>query len=109
MIVQQPPEKLIGPVNEHPNISDATSSSTVSSSGPVRRSSASINKTLFAQISKNLVARWAQKSDEKEGSGGSRQDGVIEWVCSNVAPAESLDLELVYDISAPVDLEWEGM
>lgn len=108
--VQQPSEKSIGPVGGSSNPPPTPSTSTAGSSGLVKTPSAPPSEqTLTAQVSKNIVARWAQKSDEKGGSGGSRQDGVIEWVCSNVPPAETLDLELVYDVSAPVDLEWEGM
>jgi hypothetical protein len=79
--VLQPPEKALGPVD-----------------GPSGNSN--VARTLTVQVDKNIVARWAQKSDEKGGSGGSRGDGVIEWICSELR--ESLDLELVYEISAPV-------
>ena len=43
--------------------------------------------------------------EEDGGSGGPTGDGTLEWVCSNVR--DEIDLELVYEISAPLDLQWE--
>ncbi|KAF8315712.1 hypothetical protein DL93DRAFT_2166671 [Clavulina sp. PMI_390] len=49
------------------------------------------------QISKNVVARWAQKDEEDGGSGGARGDGVIEWIVSDLK--DSLDLHLAYEVT----------
>lgn len=95
VIVHQPLEKALGPVTGPSNLS------TVS----IGKSSSEL--TLVAPVRKNVVARWAQKSDEIGGSGGSRQDGILEWVCTDLT--DTVDLDLVYDVSAPNDLKWEGL
>lgn len=100
VMVHQPLEKALGPVAGPSNVS----TSSIGSSGLVKSAS---ELTLLAPVKKNIVARWAQKSDEKGGSGGSRQDGIIEWVCTDLM--DTVDLELVYDVSAPADLKWEGL
>lgn len=86
--VLQPPEKALGPVD-----------------GPSGNSD--VARTLTAKVDKNIVARWAQKSDENGGSGGSRGDGVIEWICSELS--EPVDLELVYEISTPLRMRLAGI
>ena len=98
VVVVQPPEKAIGPLASYSGTSTA---------GANASAKANSEQTLVAQVANNIVARWAQKSDEKGGSGGSRQDGIIEWVCTDVP--DTIDLDLVYDVSAPTDLKWEGL
>lgn len=100
VIVHQPLEKALGPVAGPSNV--ATPS--IGPSGSVKSAG---EQTLVAPVQTNIVARWAQKSDEKGGSGGSRQDGVIEWVCMDLV--DTVDLDLVYDVSAPTDIKWEGL
>lgn len=94
--VHQPLERLIG-LATGPGGAGSTVSSIKGAAEP----------TLVAPVAKNIVARWAQKSDEKGGSGGSRQDGVIEWICTDLE--DTVDLELVYEVSALVDVKWESM
>jgi len=65
-----------------------------------------VQSTLVAQVDKGVAARWAQKKDEEGGSGGSKGDGIIEWVCSDVKSGTTLDLELGYEVAAPHDWEW---
>lgn len=94
VVVQQPLEKAIGPVHGPSNLG-----STIGSSGMVWS-----EQTMVAQIEKGIVARWAQKSDEKGGSGGSKGDGVLEWICSDLQ--DTVDLELCYEVSSPAEVEW---
>lgn len=82
----QPAEKALGPVG------GTTGSSSLASEG------------MTDKISKNVLARWGQKEEENGGSGGSRGDGVIEWIVSDLK--DSVDLHLTYDISAPADVRW---
>lgn len=98
VVVQQPPEKAIGFVVGPSGISTLGASPSFKTTG---------EQTLNAHVGKNVIARWAQKSDEKGGSGGSRQDGLIEWVCTDLL--DTVDLDLEYDVSAPADLKWEGI
>ncbi|KAF8324105.1 hypothetical protein DL93DRAFT_97592 [Clavulina sp. PMI_390] len=107
VIVQQPSEKGLGPL--HPSATNASgggagSGGTVTSTSSAMSSGGS-EATLTANVAKNVVARWAQKSEEKGGSGGAKGDGVIEWICSDLT--DTVDLELVYDVSAPSDMRWE--
>ncbi|KAF8316905.1 hypothetical protein DL93DRAFT_2077728 [Clavulina sp. PMI_390] len=53
------------------------------------------------QISKNVIARWAQKDKEGGGRGGARGDGVIEWVITDLE--DSVDLHLALEVTAPAD------
>lgn len=91
VVTLSPPEKAIGPAT------GSSGSGTIGATGVT-------NQTLVAQVAKDIIARWAQKSDEKGGSGGSRADGILEWICTDLL--DTVDLELVHEISAPLDLEW---
>ncbi|KAF8319063.1 hypothetical protein DL93DRAFT_2164756 [Clavulina sp. PMI_390] len=53
-------------------------------------------------ISKNVIARWAQKEENGGGSGGARGDGVIEWIVSDLK--DSLDLLLAFEVTHPSDI-----
>ena len=97
--VVQPSEKDVGPPNL-PSFSIPTGSISKSSSSSETVSS----KTLVAQISKGVVARWAQKYEEGGGSGGANGDGVIEWICNDVVG--KLDLDLICEVSAPQEEYW---
>ncbi|KAF8324108.1 hypothetical protein DL93DRAFT_2176637 [Clavulina sp. PMI_390] len=106
VMVQQPNEKGLGPLNPSANnaAGGAGSGGTVTSATLAKGSGGS-EATLTANVAKNVVARWAQKSEEKGGSGGAKGDGVIEWICNDLL--DTVDLELVYDVSAPSDMRWE--
>ncbi|KAF8324090.1 hypothetical protein DL93DRAFT_96034 [Clavulina sp. PMI_390] len=104
---QQPSEKGLGALNPSAtSMAGVTpSGASVTSASLTKVSTSGSDATLTASVAKNVVARWAQKSDEKGGSGGSKGDGVVEWVCTDLL--DTVDLELVYDISAPADMRWE--
>ena len=53
-----------------------------------------------------VLARWGQKNEDSDGAdgGGPRGDGIVEWIGNHVQ--ESLELELAYQIIAPVDVPW---
>ncbi|KAF8324095.1 hypothetical protein DL93DRAFT_2070366 [Clavulina sp. PMI_390] len=102
--VQQPNEKGLGPLNPSASVLAGSAGGTVTSVSAVKGSGGS-EATLTANVAKNVVARWAQKSEEKGGSGGAKGDGVIEWICTDLT--DTVDLELVYDVSAPSDMRWE--
>lgn len=93
VVVLSPHEKALGPAT-----------GPTSSNGGSIGAAGVVSQTLVAQVAKDIIARWAQKSDEKGGSGGSRQDGILEWICTDLL--DTVELELVYEISAPLDLEW---
>lgn len=95
VVVQKPSEKAIG----HVHGPTANSGSSAGSSGLLHA-----DQTMIAQVGERIVARWVQKSDEKSGSGGSKGDGVLEWICSDLR--DSVDLELCYEVSSPADVEW---
>jgi hypothetical protein len=95
-----PPEKAIGPAV--PSVVNASGSGAI---GTFK--GADVAETLTAQIEKGVVARWAQKDDEGGGSGGSREDGVIEWIGTDIK--DVLNLELVYEVTAPADLAWTNV
>ncbi|KAF8324086.1 hypothetical protein DL93DRAFT_2162173 [Clavulina sp. PMI_390] len=92
--MHQPGEKGLGPLNPLAATTSLGASAATSAAGA----------TLTANIAGNVDARWAQKSDEKRGSGGSRGDGVIEWICTDLL--DTVDLELLYDVSAPRGMMW---
>ena len=93
VVVTQPPERALGPAVPTP-------SNTLTSS-------ASGAETLTAQVQENLVARWAQKNEENGGSGGSKEDGVLEWIAIDVM--DTLDIELAYEVVAPTDVQWANV
>lgn len=100
--VHQPSEKAIGPV-AGPGSSSHGGASNSSSLGASALSK-NADQVLVEKISKNVVARWAQKEEEDGGSGGARGDGVIEWIATELT--DTLDLNLSYDVSAPIDVRW---
>ena len=93
VVVTQPPERALGPA--------------VPSPSRTLTSGAGIAETLTAQVQKNLVARWAQKDEENGGSGGSKEDGVLEWIGTDVM--DTLDIELAYEVVAPTDVQWANV
>ena len=70
----------------------------------VSSSKGSTKQTLWRNVDENVVARWAQKGEEDGGIGGARGDGIIEWIVTDLR--ETLDLNLAYEIAAPVDVRW---
>ncbi|KAF8324088.1 hypothetical protein DL93DRAFT_2092711 [Clavulina sp. PMI_390] len=105
--VLQPNEKGLGPLN--PSAASAMaggagSGASVTSTSSLKGSPGGSEATLTTNVSKNVIARWAQKSDEKGGSGGSKGDGIIEWICTDLL--DTVDLELAHELSAPIDLLW---
>ena len=88
--VMQPPESGLGPVSGPP--------------GDSKLASSSKKQTLWANVDENVVARWAQKDEEGGGTGGARGDGIIEWIVTDLR--ETLDLNLAYEIAAPVEVRW---
>lgn len=58
--------------------------------------------TMVANVKPGVIARWSQKSDKGGGSGGTKGDGILEWICEDVK--DELDVELVWDVSAPEGL-----
>ena len=97
-MLSQPPEKALGP---------AVPSSSALNSSSIGPSGVKGAETLTAQVQKNLVARWAQKDEENGGSGGSKEDGVLEWIGTDVK--DTLDIELAYEVVAPADLTWANV
>lgn len=97
--VLQPPESALGPVSGPFSDSKAVSSLVGGSS-----SKGTAGQTMWANVDKNVLARWAQKDEEGGGSGGAKGDGVIEWIATDLR--ETLDLNLAYEIGAPVDVRW---
>ncbi|KAF8315709.1 hypothetical protein DL93DRAFT_2166668 [Clavulina sp. PMI_390] len=93
------------PVSEDANITVTLSQPNEAALGPATgvvakevSPTTSIKEQLWVdQISKNVVARWAQKDEEDGGSGGARGDGVIEWIVSDLK--DSLDLHLAYEVT----------
>lgn len=61
-----------------------------------------VDPTLVANVRPGITARWSQKSDEGKGSGGTKGDGVLEWICEDVK--DELDVELMWNVSAPEGL-----
>lgn len=61
-------------------------------------------RTLTSRISGEVVARWAQRNEEDGESGGSKGDGVIEWICS--ALKDKVDVELAWEVLTPHDMDW---
>lgn len=55
---------------------------------------------------RNVLVRWAQKDDDAGTASESspRGDGVIEWIGVNIR--DTLELELAYQIVAPIDVLW---
>ena len=99
VVVTQPPEKALGPAV--PSSSPALASSSIGPGG------AKGVDTRIAQVHKNVVARWAQKDEENGGSGGSKEDGVLEWIGTDIK--DTLDIELAYEIVAPADVPWANV
>lgn len=93
--VLKPSEKAIGSVAPP----TASGGQTV---GSITAKSA--DQTLVEKISNNVIARWAQKNEESGGSGGSRGDGAVEWIATDLR--DTLDLHLEYEVAAPTDVLW---
>ncbi|KAF8316908.1 hypothetical protein DL93DRAFT_2166000 [Clavulina sp. PMI_390] len=53
------------------------------------------------RISRNVIARWAQKDEKGSGRGGARGDGVLEWVITDLE--DSVDLFLALEVTCPAD------
>lgn len=98
VLIQQPSEKSIGPV------SGVLSSSNGSSIRGTGLGKASSDQVLIDKVGANTIARWVQKEEEHGGSGGSRGDGTIEWVSTDLK--DTLELHLAYEISTPSDVRW---
>lgn len=96
----QPPESALGPVAR--GFSDSKATSSLVGSGSSGKGSA--GQTMWATIGTNALARWVQKDEEGEGSGGPKGDGAIEWIATDLR--ETLDLNLAYEIATPVDVHW---
>ncbi|KAI9346082.1 hypothetical protein DFJ73DRAFT_838265 [Zopfochytrium polystomum] len=58
-----------------------------------------------ATVRDGVRARYAQKNDESP-SDGDAGNGIVEWLCANVAPAAVFDLTLAWEISAPLEMHW---
>lgn len=94
--VTKPSDKIIGPPDASNSMVGTISKASSSGSGET--------STLVQEIQRGVIARWAQKNEDAGGTGGSKGDGVVEWICSDVGKA--LDLDLEYEVSAPHDVRW---
>ncbi|KAF8309239.1 hypothetical protein DL93DRAFT_2086010 [Clavulina sp. PMI_390] len=56
------------------------------------------------RISRNVIARWAQKDEKGGGRGGARGDGVLEWVITDLE--DSVDLNLALDVTTPANINF---
>ncbi|KAF8319062.1 hypothetical protein DL93DRAFT_2164755 [Clavulina sp. PMI_390] len=98
------------PVSEDANIKVTLLQPSETALGPVTGLLAKDSSTagsakepqLVDQISKDVMARWAQKEEEGSGSGGARGDGVIEWIVTDLK--DSVDLHLAFDVARPSDV-----
>jgi hypothetical protein len=97
--VLQPPGSALGPAG--PSSDSKPTNSLIGSSS---FSKGSAGQTMWANIGPNVLARWAQKDEEDRGSGGAKGDGTIEWIATDLV--ETLDLNLAYEIVAPVNVRW---
>jgi hypothetical protein len=55
-------------------------------------------------VAEGIRARYTQKNDEAPAEGDT-QDGKLEWICVVQAGA-TVDLNLAWEVSAPVGLHW---
>jgi uncharacterized protein (TIGR02231 family) len=50
------------------------------------------------------VVRWVQKNED--GSGGDAGNGFVEWVYEGVESGKVIDINLIWELTAPADVKW---
>lgn len=73
-----------------------------------KRGGSSMNVSREVTVAKGIRARWFTKDDEEvetETSGADTPQGIIEWI-SEFDAGRSADISMVWEVTAPVSLNW---
>lgn len=74
-----------------------------------RRGGSSFNLSKEVPVAKGIRARWFTRDDEEveteTTSGADAPQGIIEWI-SEFDPGRSADISMVWEVTAPVSLNW---
>jgi len=73
-----------------------------------RRGGSSVNLSKGVPVAKGIRARWFTKGDQVETettSGADTPQGIIEWI-SEFDAGTSADISMVWEVTAPVSLNW---
>jgi len=74
-----------------------------------RRGGSSVNLSKDVPVAKGIRARWFTKDDEEveteTTSGTDTPQGIIEWI-SEFDAGRSADISMVWEVTAPVALNW---
>jgi hypothetical protein len=71
-----------------------------------RASGEAVIDPVWAKVKPGIRARWAQKSERNGGTGGSREDGIVEWWCEDVIG--ELDVELAWEVESSHDVVYDS-